>query len=136
MMIFYTTSPILLLNLWEMMVLYLERARKKAFIVLSKFDWCFVKISEGEIIFLYTMKLVPPKDLRCIVHHGIICRKYYSKHHYLVKVQALFIPAIVHWQACVCIENFFSHSTSTLKHTLIFLKCIINEHVIHGFSIN
>ena len=28
---------------------------------------------------------------------------------------------------------FFNHSTSTLEHTLIFLKCMVNKHVFMNF---
>ena len=34
------------------------------------------EISEGDTKFLYTMKLVPPKDLGSIVHLGVFTKKY------------------------------------------------------------
>jgi hypothetical protein len=48
-----------------------------------------LEISEGDIEFLYTMKLMPPKCLRSIIYPYIIYKKYYS-----LKVLTLFILAL------------------------------------------
>ena len=38
--------------------------------------------NEGDIIFLYAMKLVPPSDLESTIHLGIVHPKYYLLQHY------------------------------------------------------
>jgi len=52
------------------------------------------------------MKVVPPKDLGSNVN-----------------------PSIIHWHIHVFAYDVFNHSTSTLEHTLIFLKCMVSEHL-------
>ena len=64
------------------------------------------------------MKLVSPKYLGNIIHLGIIHLN------------------TIHWQVCVCMyiyiyiyKIYFDHSTSALESTLIYLKCMVNEHL-------
>ena len=66
------------------------------------------EINEGDTSFLYAMKLMPRKDLESICRLGTF--------HF------------VHL-GTIRFANFFYHSPNTLEHTLIFLKCMVNEHV-------
>ena len=43
MMIFYTTSQMLLLNLWDILMSYVGGVHKKNIHYFPSFDWCFVK---------------------------------------------------------------------------------------------
>ena len=86
------------------------------------------EISEGHTKFLYTTKLVPSKDLG----------KHCSSQHYslnLLFITTLFIESILSWHysltsmSSILFYFIFYHSLSALEHALIFLKCMVNEHV-------
>ena len=77
---------------------------------------------EGDTKFYYVVKLVLRKDLGSIVHPATNYYKYYSYQHYALNVPTLLALFIFAY-------NFSYHSTNTLENTLIFLKCMVNEHV-------
>ena len=91
--------------------------------------------------FFTLLKLVSPKDRGSIVRLSII---------YIYPLRMLFIATpftesigIMHSgnkQALVCLCVCIYHPTSTLEHTLIFLKCMVNEHVfflsLASFTVN
>lgn len=84
------------------------------------------EIIEGDTKLLYTMKLMSPKDL------GSICSsQHYSLKHYSLKVQALFILApFTDKHGFAHLKKTIHQSTSTLEDVLIFMKCILNKHVL------
>ena len=74
-------------------------------------------------------------SLRCKIKDVKRCRKQCSNRYYSLIV-TLFIETIgiVHHDTysltCLHVHMiFFNHSTSGLGHTMIFLECMVNEHV-------